>query len=65
MPKRTVLPENDTRDSFLVIWEHDSHKHIQEYVGLRNAVIGYRQFRSLYGDGVRLARVVLNYGTEI
>ena len=65
MPKKATLPENDTRDAFLVIWERDYQKHVVEYVGLRNAVAGYRSMRKLYGDTVRLARVVVSYGVEI
>lgn len=65
MPKRCTLPENDIRDTFVVLYEVNGKKYQQEYVGLRNAVTGYRQFRSMYGDICRMARVILNYGVEI
>lgn len=65
MPKKLTLPENDTRDSFVVLFHFNGTDHQQEYVGLRNAVIGFRQLRHMYGDNTRLARVIVNYGQEI
>lgn len=65
MPKRCVLPENDVRDTFIVLYESNDTKYQQEYVGLKNAVTGYRYLRSIYGDRCRMTRVILNYGVEI
>lgn len=65
MPRKCVLPENDARDVFLVIWNNPNDSNMIECIGLRSAITTYRQMRSVYGDNVRLARVVLSYGTEV
>lgn len=62
MPKKPTLPETN---NFLVTWTTNGNPHWQECVGARVAVDVYRQMREFYGDNVRLARIIVDYGKEI
>lgn len=62
MPKKPVIKEID---KYLVLWQSGGIQHWTEYVNAREAVDGYRYTRNLFGDNVRLCKVVFDYGTEV
>ena len=62
MPKKPVLKE---QESYMVLWQSHDIQHWQEYANARVAVEGYRYMRQLFGDNVRLVKVVFDYGTEV
>lgn len=62
MPKKCTMPETNI---YLVIWQDSTGYRIQECVGARTAADVHRQLRGFYGNSVRLAKVVLDYGKEI
>ena len=64
MPKKPNAHVVGT-DNYLVTYTVNSIPHWTEYVGFKNALEGYRWYRQIYGDNVRLAQVVFNYGTEV
>lgn len=62
MPKKPVL---DYVDKYIVLYTVNSNPHWQEYTNPKLAVEGYRMFREYYGDNVRMARIVFDYGKEV
>ena len=62
MPKKPVLREIE---SYMVLWQAGDSQHWTEYTNARLAVDGYRQMRNLFGNTVRLVKVVFDYGTEV
>lgn len=62
MPKKPVLK---TQESYMVLWQAHEKQHWTEYVNAREAVDGYRYMRQLFGNNVRLVKVVFDYGTEV
>ena len=62
MPKKPVLREIE---SYMVLWQSGGHQHWTEYTNARLAVDGYRQMRNLFGNNVRMVKVVFDYGTEV
>lgn len=62
MPRRPVLKEIE---KYMVLWQSNNIQHWTEYVNAREAVEGYRYMRTLFGNNVRMVKVVLDYGTEI
>ena len=62
MPKKPVLREIE---SYMVLWQSGDHQHWQEYSNARLAVDGYRYMRQLFGNNVRLVKVVFDYGQEV
>ena len=62
MPKKNTFKDYP---NYLIVWEYNGITHTTEAIGARIAVDVYRQARSLYGNNVRMAKVVLNYGEEV
>lgn len=62
MPKKPVLKE---KESYMVLWQSGRTQHWTEYTNARLAVDGYRYARKLFGNNVRMVKVVFDYGTEI
>lgn len=62
MPKKPVLPE---KEIYMVLWQSHEVQHWSEYDTARNAVEGYRYFRQLFGNNVRMVKVVFDYGQEV
>lgn len=62
MPRRRTPVEPN---QYLVTWTEGSIPHWIECVGLKIAINVYRQMREVHGDNVRLAKVLVEYGTEI
>lgn len=62
MPKKQTFKDYP---NYLIVWVYNGVTHTVEAVGARVAVDVYRQARNLYGNNVRMAKVVLNYGEEV
>ena len=63
MPKKPVFKESDRYVVIYTDWGGTTCT--EEKMGAKAAVNAYRNFREYYGDNVRLAKVVLNYGEEV
>ena len=62
MPRKPVFKE---KEHYMVLWQRDDFQHWQEYSNAREAVDGYRYFRNLFGNTVRMVKVVFDYGEEV
>ena len=62
MPKKRTPPEPN---QYLVTWTEGGYPHWTECIGLKIAINVYRQMREIHGDNVRVAKVLVEYGTEI
>lgn len=62
MPKKPVFPESN---NYVVFYMSHGVPHWTECIGAKTAVETYRMMREMFGDEVRLARVVLNYGAQV
>lgn len=62
MPRRPVLKEIE---KYMVLWQSNNIQHWTEYSTAREAVDGYRYMRTLFGNNVRLVKVVFDYGQEV
>ena len=62
MPKKPVLK---TQESYMVLWQSGDYQHWTEYSNARLAVEGYRMMRNLFGNNVRMVKVVFDYGQEV
>ena len=62
MPKKPVFKEIET---YLVLWQSGNYQHWTEYSTPREAVDGYRTMRNLFGNNVRMVKVVFDYGQEV
>ncbi len=62
MPRKRIPPEPN---KYLVTWTEGGFPHWTECVGLKAAISVYRQMREIHGDNVRVAKVLVEYGTEI
>lgn len=62
MPKKPVIKEIER---YMVIWQSGDTQHWTEYANARLAVDGYRYMRKLFGDNVRMVKVVFDYGQEV
>ena len=63
MPKKCTLRE--TNNYIISYTTPDGRNTWYEVVGAKLAVEEYRYARKLYGDNVRISKVVINYGEEI
>lgn len=52
-------------EEYLIEYTQDGRTHVQTAVGFKNACDVFRYFRKLYGDNVRMAQVIVNYGGDI
>ena len=52
-------------DKYVLIYGEGDHVCCLTYCNAKAAVEAYRFAKATYGDNVRLARVVLDYGDEI
>lgn len=62
MPKKPVF---DDWPYYIIVYTYNGSTHIVDCVGARVALDTYRVYRSMYGNSVRMAKVVLNYGQEV
>ena len=62
MPRKRIPPEPN---QFLVTWTENGYPHWTECVGFKLALDVYRQMQEFHGDNVRIAKVVVEYGTKI
>lgn len=62
MPKKPVIVGIE---KYMVLWQSNNTQHWTEYANARAAVEGYRYMRTLFGNNVRLVKVVFDYGTEV
>ena len=62
MPKKPVVKEIE---AYMVLWQSGQNQHWAEYTNARLAVEGYRYMRQLFGDNVRMVKVVFDYGQEV
>lgn len=62
MPKKRIPPEPN---QFLVTWTEAGYPHWTECIGFKMAVSVYEQMRTIHGDNVRIAKVVVGYGVKI
>lgn len=62
MPRKRTPPEPN---QFLVTWTEGGYPHWTECVGFKLALDVYRQMQEFHGDNVRIAKVVVEYGTKI
>lgn len=62
MPRKRTPPEPN---QYLVTWTEGGFPHWTECIGLKIAISVYRQMREIHGDNVRIAKVLVDYGTEI
>lgn len=65
MPKKLYFERVREYDTWVVIFSYNGNTYTKEFFTANSAVKGYRELRGVYGDNVRLAKVVLNYGDEI
>lgn len=62
MRKKPPFPKTD---EYIIEYIHNGQTHIQTAVGFRTACDVFRHMRKLYGDNVRMAQVIINYGGDI
>ena len=62
MPRKRTPPEPN---QFLVTWTEGGYPYWTECVGFKLALDVYRQMQEFHGDNVRIAKVVVEYGTKI
>lgn len=62
MPRKPVFKDYP---QFLVMYTFNGVTHTTECIGAKIAVDMYRSLRKTYGDNVRIAKVVVNYGEEV
>ena len=62
MPKKPVIKE---LESYMVLWQSGEMQHWTECTNARLAVEEYRYMRKLFGDNVRVVKVVFDYGQEV
>lgn len=60
--KRSPFPKID---EYVIVYCTNGQTHVQEVVGYRSACDTFRYLRKLYGDNVRMAQVIINYGGDI
>lgn len=61
MKKASLTPKNE----YVIVYQTLNNKSVQEVVGYRNACDVFRYMKKLYGDNVRMAQVIVNYGEDI
>ena len=49
----------------MVLWQSGENQHWTECTNARLAVDEYRYMRKLFGDNVRMVKVVFDYGQEV
>lgn len=52
-------------EEYIIEYNFNGQTHTQTVVGFRNACDVFRYMRKLYGDNVRMAQVIVNYGGDI
>ena len=62
MPKKPVIKE---LESYMVLWQSGDNQHWTECTNARLAVDEYRYMRKLFGDNVRMVKVVFDYGQKV
>lgn len=62
MPKKPVIKDIE---KYMVLWQSNEKQHWTEYATPRDAVDGYRYMRQLFGNNVRMVKVVFDYGQEV
>ena len=62
MSKKSPFPKIE---EYLIEYTHNGQTHVQPAVGFKNACDVFRYLRKLYGDNVRMAQVIINYGGDI
>lgn len=65
MPRKPYFERERPYEVWIVIWSYNGETLTKEFFTANSAVKGYRELRGVYGDNVRLTKVVLNYGEEI
>ena len=62
MPKKPVFKDVE---KYIVLWQSHETQHWTECATARDAVDCYRYMRNLFGNNVRMVKVVFDYGTEV
>lgn len=62
MSKKSPFPKVD---EYIIEYSHNGHTHTQTAVGFKTACEVFRYLRKIYGDNVRMAQVIINYGGDI
>lgn len=63
MPRKPFL--NPKSDKYVLIIYHTSSLECYDYFTASGAVNAYRKYHEIYGDSVRLTKVVIDCGEEI
>lgn len=62
MSKKSPFPRTE---EYIILYYSNGQTHFQEAVGFKNACEVFRYLRKIYGDSVRMAQVIINYGGDI
>lgn len=62
MARKSIFREYN---EYIVFWKVNGETHSIECVGTKSAIDVYRNIRRIYGNSVRIAKVVINFGEEI
>lgn len=62
MRKKSPFPKTE---EYIIEYSYNGQTHVQSAVGFKNACDVFRYLRKLYGDNVRMAQVIVNYGGDI
>lgn len=62
MKKKSPFPKVS---EYIIEYTYNGQTHTQNAVGFRTACDVFRHLRKMYGDNVRMAQVIINYGGDI